>query len=66
MEQNSEIVLDRRISDRRIYPAIDIFRSGTRREELLVSDEEREKVVLLMSSLNKHEPFEAMERILIK
>ena len=63
---NSEIVLDRRISDRRIYPAIDIFRSGTRREELLVSDEEREKVVLLRRHLTNMSPFEAMEFILDK
>jgi len=63
---NSEIVLDRRISDRRIYPAIDIFRSGTRREELLVSEEEREKVVLLRRHLTNMSPFEAMEFILDK
>ena len=63
---NSEIVLDRRISDRRIYPAIDIFRSGTRREELLVSEEEREKVVLLRRHLTNMNPFEAMEFILDK
>lgn len=63
---NSEIVLDRRISDRRIYPAIDIFRSGTRREELLVSEAEREKVVLLRRYLTNMNPFEAMEFILDK
>ena len=49
-----------------IYPAIDIFRSGTRREELLVSEEEREKVVLLRRHLTNMSPFEAMEFILDK
>ncbi|HCD51372.1 MAG TPA: transcription termination factor Rho, partial [Balneolaceae bacterium] len=63
---NSEIVLDRRISDRRLYPAIDIFRSGTRREELLVGEEEREKVVLLRRYLTNMNSFEAMEFLLEK
>lgn len=63
---NMEIVLDRRISDRRIYPAIDIFRSGTRREELLVSDSEREKVVLLRRYLTNMNAFEAMEFLIDK
>jgi transcription termination factor Rho len=61
---NMEIVLDRRISDRRMYPAIDIFRSGTRREELLVAEEEREKVVLLRRYLTNMNAFEAMEFLL--
>ena len=63
---NMEIYLDRRISDRRLYPAIDIFRSGTRREELLVSDAEREKVVLLRRYLTNMSPFEAMDFLLEK
>lgn len=63
---NSEIVLDRRISDRRIFPAIDIFRSGTRREELLVSDEEREKVVLLRRYMTNMNSFEAAEFLIEK
>lgn len=63
---NMEIVLDRRISDRRLYPAIDIFRSGTRREELLVSEAEREKVVLLRRYLTNMNSFEAMEFLLDK
>lgn len=61
---NMEIVLDRRISDRRLYPAIDVFRSGTRREELLVSDAEREKVVLLRRYMTNMNAFEAMEFLL--
>lgn len=63
---NMEIVLDRRLSDRRIYPAIDIFKSGTRREELLVPEEEREKVILLRRYLNNMNSFEAMEFLLDK
>jgi transcription termination factor Rho len=61
-----EIVLDRNLSDRRIFPAIDVFKSGTRREELIVSDEEREKVVLLRRYLNSMNGFEAMEFMLDK
>ncbi len=63
---NSEIVLDRRISDRRIYPAIDVFRSGTRREELLVGEAEREKVVLLRRYMTNMNSFEAAEFLLEK
>lgn len=63
---NSEIVLDRRISDRRIYPAIDVFRSGTRREELLVDEAEREKVVLLRRYMANMNSFEAAEFLLDK
>ena len=63
---NMELVLDRRLAERRIFPAIDVFKSGTRREELIVSEEEREKVVLLRRYLNKHNAFEAMEFLLDK
>jgi transcription termination factor Rho len=63
---NMELVLDRRLAERRIFPAIDVFKSGTRREELIVSDEEREKVVLLRRYLNNHNAFEAMEFLLDK
>lgn len=58
---NMEIVLDRRIADRRIYPAIDIYKSGTRKEELFVKAEEREKVVLLRRYLISMNPMEAIE-----
>lgn len=63
---NMEIVLDRRLADRRIFPAIDIFKSGTRREELLITDEEREKVVLLRRYLNTMNSVEAMEFLIDK
>mgnify|MGYP001458491603 CR=1 FL=1 len=58
---NMEVVLDRNLSDRRIFPAIDIFKSGTRREELIVPESEREKVVLLRRYLSRMNAFEAME-----
>ncbi|HEX6982930.1 MAG TPA: transcription termination factor Rho [Balneolaceae bacterium] len=63
---NMEIVLDRNLSERRIYPAIDIFKSGTRREDLIVPESEREKVVLLRRYLNRMNSFEAMEFVLDK
>ena len=63
---NMEIVLDRNLSERRIYPAMDIFKSGTRREELIVPESEHEKVVLLRRYLNRMNSFEAMEFVLDK
>jgi len=63
---NMEVVLDRNLSERRIYPAIDVFKSGTRREELIVPESEREKVVLLRRYLNRMNSFEAMEFVLDK
>ena len=63
---NMELVLDRRISERRIFPSIDIFRSGTRREDLLVEEAEREKVILLRRYLTTMTTQEAMEFLLDK
>ena len=63
---NMEIVLDRRISDRRIFPAIDINRSGTRKEELLFTPEEVERVWMLRKVLNELDPVEAMEMLIQK
>ena len=63
---NMEIVLDRRLSDRRIFPAIDINRSGTRKEELLFTPEEIERVWVLRKVLNEMDPVEAMEMLLAK
>lgn len=63
---NMEIVLDRNLSERRIYPALNIFKSGTRREELIVPEAEHEKVVLLRRYLNRMNSFEAMEFVLDK
>ena len=61
---NMEIVLDRRLSDRRIFPAIDINRSGTRKEELLMTPEELSRVWILRKFLNEMSPVEAMEFLL--
>ncbi len=59
---NQEIVLDRSLSDRRIFPAMDIFKSGTRKEELLLSPEELNRVWVLRKLLSEFQnPIEAME-----
>ena len=58
---NMELVLDRKLADRRIFPAIDLNRSGTRREELLLSKEELNKVWILRKVLSEMNPVEAME-----
>ncbi len=63
---NMEVVLDRRISNMRVYPAIDVFKSGTRKEELIVGEAEREKVILLRRYLTAMTPLEAMEFVLDK
>jgi transcription termination factor Rho len=57
---NMELVLDREIANKRIYPAIDINRSGTRREELLLATEETNRVYLLRSFLGDMPPDEAV------
>jgi transcription termination factor Rho len=61
---NMELVLDRRLSDRRIYPALDINRSGTRKEELLLTKGELSRVWVLRKLLNEMTPIEAMEFLL--
>jgi transcription termination factor Rho len=63
---NMEIILERKLSDRRIFPAIDITRSGTRREELLLSESELNKIWILRKILNPNNPVEAMEFLLDK
>jgi transcription termination factor Rho len=62
---NMELVLDRKISDQRIYPAVDIFLSGTRREELLLEAWELEKINLIRRGLAGHKPDEAIQRLLM-
>ncbi len=62
---NMELVLDRKISDQRTYPAVDIFLSGTRREELLLSQFELDKINLIRRGLAGHKPVEAIERLLM-
>jgi transcription termination factor Rho len=58
---NMEIILDRKLSDKRVFPAIDIQRSGTRKEELLISKEELQRIWVLRRVLNPLSPVEAME-----
>ncbi|MBW3660926.1 MAG: transcription termination factor Rho [Gemmatimonadetes bacterium] len=63
---NMELVLDRSLSDRRIYPAIDINRSGTRHEELLIPEDKIQRIWLLRKFLSDMNPAEAMEFLLDK
>ena len=49
---NSELILDRKVADKRIYPALDITRSGTRREELLFAKDELSKMNVLRRIIN--------------
>ncbi|MEP7146903.1 MAG: transcription termination factor Rho [bacterium] len=63
---NMEIVLDRRISDRRVFPAIDLNKSGTRKEEILLTSEILNRVWLLRKLLSDYNPVEAMEFLLGK
>ena len=58
---NMELVLDRKIADRRIYPAVDLMRSGTRKEELLLSEEELNRMWILRKFLATMTPVEMME-----
>src|SRR5688500_9682898 len=61
---NMELVLSRKIADRRIFPAIDINKSGTRKEELLLTEEERNRVYLLRNFLGDMPEVEAIEFLL--
>lgn len=61
---NAEIVLDRRIAERRIFPAINLAASGTRREELLLTEEERRASQFLRRAFDSSRPEEAIENLL--
>ena len=63
---NSEVYLDRKLADRRVFPAIDITRSGTRKEELLLSEDELNKVWIMRKVISSLNPIEAMEMLLEK
>ncbi len=63
---NLEIILDRRLSDKRTYPAIDISRSGTRKEELLMTPEELQRVWILRKILHSMNSVDSMEFLLDK
>jgi transcription termination factor Rho len=58
---NMEINLDRKLSDRRVFPAVDLLRSGTRKEELLLSKKELDRTWVLRKVLQQMSPVEAME-----
>jgi transcription termination factor Rho len=61
---NMELYLSRELADRRIFPSFDLMRSGTRREELLFSEEDMKKIHLLRRALSGTKPQEAMEAML--
>ncbi len=61
---NMELVLDRKLSEKRVFPAIDIAKSSTRREDLLLNKEEQEAVDIMRKALNGLKTDEAAERIL--
>lgn len=63
---NMEINLDRRLVDKRVFPAIDLFRSGTRKEELLISEEELNRIWILRKVLSQMTEVEAMELLVDK
>ena len=61
---NMEVHLDRKLSEKRIFPAIDILKSGTRRDDLLLTKEEAEAVDIIRKATNSLKPDEAVEKIL--
>ena len=61
---NMELVLDRKLSEKRIFPAIDILKSGTRRDDLLLTPEEMHAVNKLRSAFGSLKPEEAAEKAL--
>lgn len=61
---NMELVLDRKLSEKRVFPAIDIVKSGTRREDLLLNAEEREAVDIMRKAINGMRTDDAVENIL--
>jgi transcription termination factor Rho len=63
---NSEVILDRKLSDKRIFPAMDVNRTGTRKEELLLESDELNRVWILRKVLSDFTPVEAMEFLLEK
>lgn len=61
---NMELVLDRKLSEKRVFPAIDIVKSGTRREDLLLSQDEQDAVYIMRKAINGMRTDEAVENIL--
>jgi len=60
---NMELVLDRKLAERRVYPAIDVSQSGTRREELLLDANSLHAVTMLRRTLSGMNPIDAMEQL---
>ena len=60
---NCEVYLERKLADRRIYPAIDLLRSGTRKEEMLLSEDEKNKMWIMRSLFSNMNPIEVMEEL---
>lgn len=63
---NMELILDRKIADRRVYPAVDLMRSGTRKEEMLLTEEELNRMWILRKFLATMTPIEMMEFLIEK
>jgi transcription termination factor Rho len=63
---NSEVILDRKISDKRIFPAIDVAKSGTRKEEMLMDKGQLQKIFILRRILSPMGTVDAMEFLLDK
>ena len=61
---NMELILDRKLQEKRVFPAIDIVKSGTRREDLLLGKEEQEAVEIMRRALNGMKADEAAENVL--
>ncbi len=61
---NMELILDRKLQEKRVFPAIDIPKSGTRREDLLLSQDEQEAVYIMRKALNGMKPEDAVDNIL--
>lgn len=61
---NMEIVLDRKLSERRVFPAIDLMKSGTRRDDLLLTQEEQEAMQIIQKTLNSTKQEETTERVI--
>ncbi len=60
---NCEVYLDRKLADRRVFPAIDLLRSGTRKEELLLTEDEKNKMWILRKWMNSMNSIEVMEEL---
>ena len=61
---NMELVLDRKLSEKRLFPAIDILKSGTRRDDLLLTAQEQEAVDIIRKATSSLRPEDAIEKIL--